>query len=47
MFSSERDASKVALKLLVDVAVERDFELIDCQVEALTSRVLGAQNTAG
>jgi leucyl/phenylalanyl-tRNA--protein transferase len=43
MFSSERDASKVALKLLVDVAVERNFELIDCQVESAHLESLGAR----
>ena len=36
MFSVERDASKVALKRLVDEAVARGIGLIDCQMRART-----------
>jgi leucyl/phenylalanyl-tRNA--protein transferase len=43
MFSHERDASKVALKRLVDHAVARGFELIDCQVESAHLESLGAR----
>lgn len=43
MFSLERDASKVALKRLVDVALARRVELIDCQVASLHLESLGAR----
>jgi leucyl/phenylalanyl-tRNA---protein transferase len=42
MFSLERDASKVALKRLVDELQARDFVLIDCQVESAHLESLGA-----
>jgi len=43
MFSRERDASKVALKRLVDLALDRRYELIDCQVESAHLESLGAR----
>jgi leucyl/phenylalanyl-tRNA--protein transferase len=43
MFSHERDASKVALKRLVDEVGARDYELIDCQVESAHLASLGAR----
>jgi leucyl/phenylalanyl-tRNA---protein transferase len=42
MFSIERDASKVALKRLCDECVQRQFELIDCQMETPHLMSLGA-----
>lgn len=42
MFSSERDASKVALKRLCDECVQRDVALIDCQMETPHLISLGA-----
>jgi leucyl/phenylalanyl-tRNA---protein transferase len=44
MFSIERDASKVALARLVDEAVSRGIELIDCQVTSLHLESLGARS---
>ena len=44
MFSLERDASKVALKRLVDELRARDYVLIDCQVESLHLESLGARS---
>ncbi|NJD33119.1 MAG: leucyl/phenylalanyl-tRNA--protein transferase [Gammaproteobacteria bacterium] len=44
MFSLERDASKVALKALVDAAVARDAQLIDCQVSSSHLASLGARD---
>ena len=43
MFSRERDASKVALKRLVDELRVRDYVLIDCQVESTHLESLGAR----
>jgi leucyl/phenylalanyl-tRNA--protein transferase len=43
MFSVERDASKVALKRLVDIAIARRVELIDCQVASMHLESLGAR----
>jgi leucyl/phenylalanyl-tRNA--protein transferase len=43
MFSVERDASKAALKRLVDEAVERGVELIDCQVTSPHLESMGAR----
>jgi len=43
MFSVERDASKAALKRLVDEAVARGVELIDCQVTSLHLESMGAR----
>ena len=43
MFSLERDASKVALKQLVDRAVAEGVELIDCQVASTHLASLGAR----
>jgi leucyl/phenylalanyl-tRNA--protein transferase len=43
MFSLERDASKVALKQLVDRALARGVELIDCQVASPHLASLGAR----
>jgi leucyl/phenylalanyl-tRNA--protein transferase len=43
MFSVERDASKVALKRLVDELKVRDYALIDCQVESAHLESLGAR----
>lgn len=42
MFSEERDASKVALVGLVDIALRGGFEFIDCQVESEHLNSLGA-----
>ena len=42
MFSLERDASKVALKRLCDECMQRDFALIDCQMETPHLISLGA-----
>jgi leucyl/phenylalanyl-tRNA--protein transferase len=44
MFSVERDASKVALKRLVDEAVARGIELIDCQFATPHLESLGARS---
>jgi leucyl/phenylalanyl-tRNA--protein transferase len=44
MFSLERDASKVALKRLVDAATARGVELIDCQVSSPHLATLGARD---
>jgi leucyl/phenylalanyl-tRNA--protein transferase len=44
MFSLERDASKVALKRLVDTALERGIDLIDCQVSSPHLASLGARD---
>lgn len=43
MFSSERDASKVALCALVRVMLERGGRLIDCQVASAHLATLGAR----
>jgi leucyl/phenylalanyl-tRNA--protein transferase len=43
MFSVERDASKAALKRLVDEAVARGVELIDCQVTSPHLESMGAR----
>lgn len=43
MFSVERDASKVALARLVDEAVARGVELIDCQMTSLHLESMGAR----
>jgi leucyl/phenylalanyl-tRNA--protein transferase len=43
MFSTVRDASKVALKRLVDASLRRDTELIDCQVASPHLESLGAR----
>jgi len=43
MFSLERDASKVALKRLVDELQARNYALIDCQVESAHLESLGAR----
>ncbi len=43
MFSSERDASKVALARLVDESVARGVELIDCQVTSPHLESLGVR----
>jgi leucyl/phenylalanyl-tRNA--protein transferase len=43
MFSLERDASKAALTRLVDEAVARGVELIDCQVTSRHLESLGAR----
>lgn len=43
MFSLERDASKVALKRLVDACLARGVQLIDCQVASEHLRSLGAR----
>ena len=43
MFSLERDASKVALKRLVDAALARQVALIDCQVSSPHLASLGAR----
>lgn len=43
MFSLERDASKVALKQLVDRALAEGVELIDCQVASTHLASLGAR----
>ncbi|MET0987514.1 MAG: leucyl/phenylalanyl-tRNA--protein transferase [Steroidobacteraceae bacterium] len=42
MFSTERDASKVALKRLCDECMRRDVSLIDCQMETPHLMSLGA-----
>jgi leucyl/phenylalanyl-tRNA---protein transferase len=44
MFSLERDASKVALKRLVDEALDGGIELIDCQVSSPHLASLGARD---
>ena len=44
MFSTTRDASKVALKRLVDEALGRGMTLIDCQVASPHLESLGARN---
>jgi leucyl/phenylalanyl-tRNA--protein transferase len=44
MFSIERDASKVALARLVEVAMARGIELIDCQVTSPHLESLGARS---
>jgi leucyl/phenylalanyl-tRNA--protein transferase len=46
MFSVERDASKVALKRLVDEAVVRGTELIDCQVTSPHLESMGARRVS-
>lgn len=43
MFSTARDASKVALKRLCDELIARDFHLIDCQMATPHLLSLGAQ----
>ncbi|HEU4655665.1 MAG TPA: leucyl/phenylalanyl-tRNA--protein transferase, partial [Steroidobacteraceae bacterium] len=43
MFSTERDASKVALKRLCDELIARDIKLIDCQMATPHLLSLGAQ----
>lgn len=43
MFSAERDASKAALMRLVDEAVARGVQLIDCQVTSLHLESMGAR----
>lgn len=43
MFSLERDASKVALKRLVETCLARGVELIDCQVASQHLASLGAR----
>ncbi|MBP9593143.1 MAG: leucyl/phenylalanyl-tRNA--protein transferase, partial [Steroidobacteraceae bacterium] len=44
MFSTTRDASKVALKRLVDEALGRGMTLIDCQVASPHLESLGARS---
>jgi leucyl/phenylalanyl-tRNA--protein transferase len=44
MFSTETDASKVALVGLVDILTRGGFQLIDCQVESEHLNQLGAHN---
>ncbi len=44
MFSSETDASKVALVALVDILTRGGFQFIDCQVESDHLNSLGARN---
>ena len=44
MFSTVRDASKVALHALVQASLARDVRLIDCQVDSEHLRSLGARN---
>lgn len=46
MFSTTRDASKVALKRLVDEALGRGMTLIDCQVASPHLESLGARSMA-
>ena len=43
MFSTERDASKVALHRLVEMSLARNVELIDCQVASAHLESLGAR----
>ncbi len=43
MFSTERDASKVALSRLCSELMERDFHMIDCQMATPHLMSLGAQ----
>jgi leucyl/phenylalanyl-tRNA--protein transferase len=43
MFSSARDASKVALHALVGLLIRRGYRLIDCQVDSAHLRSLGAR----
>ncbi|HEU4604205.1 MAG TPA: leucyl/phenylalanyl-tRNA--protein transferase, partial [Steroidobacteraceae bacterium] len=43
MFSTERDASKVALKRLCDELIARDIQLIDCQMATPHLLSLGAK----
>ena len=43
MFSTERDASKVALSRLCSELIERGFEMIDCQMATPHLMSLGAQ----
>jgi leucyl/phenylalanyl-tRNA--protein transferase len=43
MFSLERDASKVALKQLVETSQDRGIDLIDCQVASTHLASLGAR----
>jgi leucyl/phenylalanyl-tRNA--protein transferase len=43
MFSIERDASKAALKRLVDEAMARGVELVDCQVTSPHLESMGAR----
>ncbi len=44
MFSTQTDASKVALVGLVDILTRGGFQLIDCQVESEHMNQLGARN---
>lgn len=46
MFSLERDASKVAVKRLVDEALARQIECIDCQITSLHLESLGARSVS-
>jgi len=43
MFSTERDASKVALHALVGALLSRNVEMIDCQVASVHLESLGAR----
>jgi len=43
MFSRATDASKVALKALCDELAQRDFQLIDCQMETPHLKSLGGK----
>ena len=43
MFSTERDASKVALKRLCEELISRGFHMIDCQMSTPHLMSLGAQ----
>jgi len=43
MFSTERDASKVALHRLVEMSLARNVALIDCQVASAHLESLGAR----
>ncbi len=44
MFSLARDASKIALAALVDIALQRGIALIDCQQETAHLQSLGASS---
>src|SRR5688500_424067 len=43
MFSTERDASKVALKRLCEELIDRGFHMIDCQMSTPHLMSLGAR----
>ncbi len=46
MFSSERDASKVAMARLVEECRARDIHLIDCQIASAHLASLGAREVS-